>query len=293
VDRRTALAWVALGVACIAATLVTPYGVVLWRFALDTVTFNRDITEWQPLWTVPVMNWLPCVAAAAAAVWAAMQPQRYRWPVAAVLAMLAYSALRVSRIGPLFVEATAVFLAPVFVAAWPKSEANRPAHLRLPAAGGAAILATIAAVVVFTRTLTCIEVTGTWVPPENAVRFLKSGAPGRLVTYFNWGEYAIWHVGPGLRVSMDGTRETVYSDKRIAEHDAILAGTPAGLELLARWHAEYVWLPSSAGATKSWLAGHGYRIELDDAASFVAVRDDRQRLESPTVAPSSHRCFPD
>ncbi|GAH50681.1 unnamed protein product, partial [marine sediment metagenome] len=27
---------------------------------------------------------------------------------------------------------------------------------------------------------------------------------------FNWGEYVIWHLGPGIKVSVDGRRETVY-----------------------------------------------------------------------------------
>ena len=29
---------------------------------------------------------------------------------------------------------------------------------------------------------------------------------------YDWGEYVLWHLGPGVKVSMDGRRETVYSD---------------------------------------------------------------------------------
>ena len=28
---------------------------------------------------------------------------------------------------------------------------------------------------------------------------------------FDWGEYVIWHLGPQVRVSVDGRRETVYA----------------------------------------------------------------------------------
>jgi hypothetical protein len=113
------------------------------------------------------------------------------------------------------------------------------------------------------------------------------------VTSFNWGEYAIWHLGPRLRVSIDGRRETVYSERRIVENEAVVAGTPAGLELLAHWRPEYVWLPATSVATRAWLTQHGYRIELETRRSFVAVRGDLQPLASPASSVSLAACFPD
>ena len=101
-----------------------------------------------------------------------------------------------------------------------------------------------------------------------------------LITSFNWGEYALWHLGPRLRVSMDGRRETVYTDLRLAEYQAIVHGRPEGLAALAEWRAEYAWLPASSHATKAWLLANGYRVDFESAVSFVAVRSDLPGLDT-------------
>src|SRR4029079_8387051 len=65
----------------------------------------------------------------------------------------------------------------------------------------------------------CIEVQDTFAPEPEAVLSAKlNGLQGRMLTFFDWGEYAIWHLGPEVKVSMDGRRETVYSDDVIARH---------------------------------------------------------------------------
>jgi hypothetical protein len=295
-ERRGVIEWAAIVCASVAATLATPYGAALWRFIADTVQFTRNLGDWQPLWTARTMNWLPCAVAFVAAIWATLQPHRHRWHIAGVLALLAYSSLRVWRIGPLFVVATAVLIGPLIAARWPGRAARvqPPSAANDRAAAAVLCLAMIAgAAWVASTSLRCIEVTGTWVPPADAVRLLASARPGRIVTFFDWGEYVLWHLGPRLRVSMDGRRETVYSDAPLAEHDAILAGVPAGFRTLDAWRPEYVWLPARSKATKGWLAGHGYRIELDSPESFVAVRGDLPALERAPVMASSPRCFPD
>jgi hypothetical protein len=138
----------------------------------------------------------------------------------------------------------------------------------------------------------CIAMTGTWVPDPAGVRALAaSRAEGRLVTWFEWGEYAIWHLGPSLRVSIDGRRETVYSERVLREQMAIGLGRPNGLAALERMTPEYVWLPSEhSRGTAEWLAKHGYRLDIATERSFVAVRGDL-----PVVAPvpgGAASCFP-
>jgi hypothetical protein len=138
----------------------------------------------------------------------------------------------------------------------------------------------------------CIAVEGDWTADAAAVRRLEAAAPGRVVTFFDWGQYAIWHLGPTLRVSMDGRRETIYSDARPDEHGAILHGTPEGLVVLDRWAPEYVWLPATSTATKAWLVSRGYRLDHDTAKSFIAVRPDRPVLPVVHVGSDEAACFP-
>src|SRR5262249_6030167 len=50
--------------------------------------------------------------------------------------------------------------------------------------------------------------------PARAVALLEqSGVRGNIAVPYNWGEYVLWHLGPGVKVSIDGRRETVYSEE--------------------------------------------------------------------------------
>jgi hypothetical protein len=290
----------AVTAASAAATLVNPYGIGLWLFIWRTVHVSRSIEEWQPLWMAPALNWLPWVAAVVATMrLVSRRPlDRHFWPAAGVLAMLAFTALRVQRLESLFVVAAAMLLAPHLI----RERRGRSPRVLLTdtalrsAAVAGALVATCFAVFVLSRSLVCIRVFGAWEPDARAAASLQGALTGHVVTAFDWGQYAIWHFGPGLRVSMDGRRETVYSEARLSEYEDVLHGTPRGLEALSAWQAEYVWLPIQSQATRSWLAGHGYRIEVETARSFLAVRSDLPRLVIPPppgdTAPGQ-RCFPE
>jgi hypothetical protein len=139
---------------------------------------------------------------------------------------------------------------------------------------------------------TCIQLQGRGEPDVAAARALAVARPsGRLATSFNWGEYAIWHFGPRAKVSIDGRRETVYSDQQLHRQLAIALGEDAGLEELARTLPEYVWLPTApSGRTRRWLTAHEYRIDIQTPQSFVAVRSDLPRIEpAPRMTVP---CFP-
>jgi hypothetical protein len=284
----------------LASTLVTPYGSELWQFLVETVRMGRDITEWRPLWRQPPPDWIPWAITVAASVWLLRRPLRFRLHVAAVIAMLAYSSFRVMRIAPLFVACAAILLSPWFKARWPAKSgpvlpgANATARGQWALAWGLFAALFIAAAWVGSRSLSCVRTEGTWIPDRVAAQVFEIAPPGRLVTFFNWGEYALWHFGPRLRVSMDGRRETVYSDARLADHDGIIRGTAEGFARLAEWRAEYAWLPSRSAATRAWLLEHGYVIDKETDRSFVARRADLPPLTAagPPRAPGS-ACFPD
>jgi len=211
------------------------------------------------------------------------------------LAMLAYASLKVIRIVPLFVLCSGILLSEFVATRWPRRSEQTPAPAKgeWPLAIGLAVAAIVGAGWLLSSSLRCVAMEGDWIPDGVASRRLEGAMPGRLVTFFDWGQYAIWHLSPTLRVSMDGRRETVYSDARLDEHGAILNGTPEGLALLDQWSPEYVWLPATSTATKSWLMARGYRLEHESAQSFVAVRADLPALATPSTQ-TSHvaACFP-
>lgn len=296
VSRRLDIGAIAVAVASLLATLLTPYGWRLWAFLASTVRMGRDITEWQPLWNVPPLDVLPWLMAVAAAAWLIWRSPRDLWPRITVVAMLAYASARVVRIVPLFVACAAILLADAMAARWPRP-VGRPLMDRSPydrlAAAVIAIATLAGAGWVATTSMRCIGVETPRAADSEAMRVLRGAPPGRVVTFFDWGEYAIWHVGPAVRVSMDGRRETVYSDARLEEHAAILDGRPDGLATLAAWRPEYVWLPATSARTRDWLVAQGYRIEHASDRSFVAVRPDLPPIApAPPAPPSATACFP-
>jgi len=254
--------WITLGVplACTLATLVNPYGVRLWIFIAETVRLSRaNIVEWQPVWRESigtVVLWLlavgwTAVAIRRATVW---RPQAF-----AVLAVFAFASLRVNRLLPLFIPMSIVLLLPyvqqpLAVRAWPRG--------RLLV--DVALICTGVLLLAWPGSTGCIRMQGSWLPDIDAARALAAARPtGRMATWFDWGEYAIWHFGPAAKVSIDGRRETAYSDDQLARQVAIAFGEPAGLEELARSAPEYVWLPTARSErTRGWLRAHNYRIDV-------------------------------
>jgi hypothetical protein len=280
-----------IATACLAATLCTPYGWRLWKLLATTVRLSRDdITEWRPIWNDDpgnVMLWL------AGAVWVlfVLRYSRER-PSAKVLlpvAMLAVEALLVVRLVALFIAASIVLLAPNLPNLQPGAEPNWP---KGRTALDLAVACLAVALIVFrSGAPTCIEIRDGWLDISGANALSVHPASGRLVTSFDWGEYAIWHLGPRLKVSIDGRRETVYSDSVRRQQSAIALGEPDALRTLERLSPEYAWLPTKySNRAKTWFASHGYRIDVETPSSFVAVRHDLPRVQAVTVAASG--CFP-
>ncbi len=279
-------------VAAVVATIANPYGVGLWQFLAGTVRMTRDITEWRPLWQQDgpshAVLWSVVTGALVASI--VRGRGRIAWSALLPAAGLCGAAMFVDRLGPLFaIASTAVWRDRWSGDPLPSAEDATPLRAAplwvVDAAGVAAVWIVTAA-----ATLSCLGIAGSWAPDLRAARaFEPESAAGRLVLPFDWGQYAIWHWGPRLRVSMDGRRETVYSQRTLDEQDAVARGTPEGLAYLAAQRPEYVWLPRSADNVKHALAASGYRLDVVSEASFVAVRDDRPVLTTAEPMPA---CFP-
>ena len=145
---------------------------------------------------------------------------------------------------------------------------------------------------VWHETRDCLPIQGDWAPDRAVAAALRASSPaGRLVTTYGWGQYAIWHFGPSLRVSFDGRRETVYSDATEMRQADIERGNPDGLRFLDQARPEYVWLPTSGGSTRAWLRRQpDYRTDLETPESFLAVRRDLPVVKSVRDVPTA--CFP-
>lgn len=275
------------------ATLVNPYGWHMWGFLASTVRMSRDITEWKPLFAFPVFDWLPWVVTMMVVVAAVFSKHRPPQDRLAMIAMLAYASLRVVRMAPLCIIAAVLLIRPT-AATWMPRHTLRFAPLTSAAMRGLAVAVLCLGLVsgaMVTRAATCLPIVGDWVPDRSAGQTLAAaGLNGKIVTWFDWGQYALWHLSPALRVSMDGRRETIYSDELLASHFALYDATPEGIAFFERLDPDYVWVPSERARLRDWLITRGYRIDLQTPESFIAVRSDLAKLHQ--LPASLDRCFP-
>lgn len=272
------------------ATIATPYGWRLWHFLATTIPGGRAITEWLPLWAQddPSHGLLWSISVAAVGVSVVYRPSRWTWAAGLPIVALGVSGLFVDRLAPLFALATCSSLATV----WHIDAKGTALDLLTgrPAARLRDAVVVAMVVVTFLAPATiCLPHDSTWGPDLVAASALRQAVPGRLVLPFGWGEYAIWHFGPGLRVSIDGRRETVYSPRVLDLDTAVEIGDPAGLAFLEATQPEYVWLPQTASQTHAWLQSRGYRQDISTPRSIVAVRGDLPALPS---GPPASACFP-
>ncbi len=284
-----------VGVLAAGATLLNPYGAGLWVFLWRTVGLNRpDISEWQPLWhasTGWAVVWLGLVTMA---VVVTTRYGRVSGRYLASLLLFAFASLRVVRLIPFFGLAAVYWLAPALSVprdahepvASAAAERWRAPYWRV--AFAAILVSGTVALGVMNR---CIRVTDAWDPPDlAAARFIEARQiSGRMVTWFDWGEYAIWHLSPRVRVSMDGRRETVYSEAVLAKHRLLYAGEPKGLAYLASLDADYVWLPVSQ-AVVGKLGAAGWHPIFRSGKSVIFSRHPVPA--APPSQVSGPICFP-
>ena len=284
--------WISVGVPtlCAVATLANPYGANAWVFIATTVRLSRpDIVEWRPLWMQPAWAFALWLLAVGWATFAVRRARVLRPEAIAIVLCLAFASLRVLRLLPVFVPVSIMLLLPYVQPLTFATERVWPKGRTLV---DLAFICVAVLALSWPGSATCVQLQGSWQPDVAAARALAVAHPsGRLATTFNWGQYAIWHFGPRARVSIDGRRETVYSDQQLHRQLAVALGEDEGLEELARTLPEYVWLPTALSErTRRWLTAHEYRIDIQTPQSFVAVRNDLPRIEP--VPRVTIPCFP-
>jgi hypothetical protein len=292
-----------------AATALNPYGVGLWRFLAQTVTVTRaDIVEWRPMTTAPAAEiavWLTtCVAAA----FGTAKARRLISPGAvAVMTLLALGSLRVRRLDAFFVLAVVVLAGPALAQAFRRSPRGlKPPRCAPPVERtlqrARPLMWVIAALVLAAAAVDgtlrpsgrfgCIDMSDPRLPDAQAAAFMRASAVGgRMLTWFDWGEYAIWHFAPRVQVSMDGRRETVYSDSLIRAHLDFYFNAPDALVLVKRLNPSSIWLPADLPAVRG-LEAQGWRRVFDGKRSVVFQRRAATTPGEAATTSAGVGCFP-
>ena len=198
------------------------------------------------------------------------------WQSIALVVFFAVASLRVSRLQSFFTIATVMLVGPSVATAWQRVSSRRVARVPSTLAAGfiaAIALAAIAGgVTVSARNLGCIRMDDQLFPEPDVARLAaERNLRGRMLTWFDWGEYAIWYFSPGVTVSIDGRRETVYSEEAINRHLTFYTSPDdrqAVLDTLAaRLHLAAVAARSHVSAGCRRMAAPLRRTDLDGAGA--------------------------
>jgi hypothetical protein len=135
------------------------------------------------------------------------------------------------------------------------------------------VAGSIAAFIVGLQHTRTIELQGAWLPDSESTELMKQTcAHENVLTWFDWGEYAIWHLSSsGIRVSMDGRRETVYSPRVLENHQSFYNNDGSAIDYPDRIAAQCVWLPTKLGTVAS-LQTRGWVIVARTASSAILRR---------------------
>ena len=115
-----------------------------------------------------------------------------------------------------------------------------------------------------------------------------------MVTWFNWGEYAIWHFSPRMLVSIDGRRETVYSESVRTKHLGFFFDVPAYRKYASELKADYIWLPIQLPIVAS-LTQEGWARIFLGSRSILFARPGTAPVAgtaSGDAVQSAAACFP-
>ena len=302
-DARKSAIWLTgAGAASLAATLATPYGVGLWTFLGETVGFSRaDIREWQPIYVLDPRLWLLWLLTFGLAATGLAHTKRtdIRWERVLVVAALAVMSLQVSRLLAFFALATLFFfggaiahrLRSVRVGGSP------PRRVSLRAVCAVAVCVIVVAMPTIAVNAAAVRIDPRHAPEAAAVEFLRARArPARVLVWFNWGQYAIWHLPAGMQVSIDGRRETVYSAALQERHLRFYFDLPGGAALPGELNADYVWLPRWVPAAKKLRERHDWTLVYEGEQSdvFARARTAAERPDDERVAQgiTPRRLFP-
>jgi hypothetical protein len=288
--RRAEL--MALVAAAAAATLINPYGIGLWSFLRSTVGLGRpDISEWHPITSAGAGVFAFWAVSAIVAVAVVARARRVNLVNGATVVIVGALAFRVSRLDAFFAIAVFILLAPQLAAVW--SDAPEPRATRNTRRIAVAI-AVLCACAVRWSSLVALDLgRAEWLPEADAVGSIKvRSLQGRMLTYFDWGEYAIWHLSPDVKVSIDGRRETVYGPAPLAGHLAVYRNDAAGATYIKQLDPDFVWLPKNLTVVADLRSSGAWTTIFEGPTSVVLARHPAPGRSVPIRVDSGVRFFP-
>ena len=135
--------------------------------------------------------------------------------------------------------------------------------------------------------------------PEAAIHLIdKSNVTGKMINEFNWGEYALWYLAPKIKISMDGRRETVYSEKVYGEYFSFIRGIGDWKTYIDEYDANIALVSSSGPANNLLRLKSGWELIYEDGTSSIFASQEWDQIDvlrshaADFVAPPPKEVFP-
>jgi len=280
--------------ACVLATGLNPWGYRLLPFLWRTATVPRpEISEWQPLLlgTVQGLTYVLFVAAAALGWSYSRRPRSL--PLLGVLVVCALLPLIAWRHVPLAALAIAVLAGEHIGDAWERGSGYAR---RIPAPSAAANRVLVAAatigavlfVVLAVPRFGCIVIDppSALGQPVRAVGVLRaSGVSANLAIDFDWGLYAMYHLTPTIKISMDGRRETAYDGRPYTQNLDFKLGLGDWAALLREYDTQLALVRRFQPADNLLRLKPGWTLLYEDPLAALFGRADLPYLDRIRATP--------
>lgn len=282
--RKDAALVTALAVLCFAATGANPYGTAYWSYLASALAMPRPyIVEWR---AVRLLGWddLHIKLALLLALW--VVSRRLRGEAALCLLGVGAATLLHLRFTPFLALALIVFLPRPLEETFQKAASQAPRGKRLRRSLVPLALMLTLQLLVFLgaaiswpelRLAPALEVRTDRYPVAALAFMRERSLGGNLAVFFNWGEYALYHLYPACRVSFDGRLETVYPEEIIQLNLAFTDGKPEGRALLTDYPTDLALYPAGSGAHRLLALEPGFGLLYQDDTAVLYRREARGR----------------
>ncbi len=276
------------------ATLLTSFGLGLWRYVLTemTHTTNRELVdEWMPLlrfeqhgWTVVtvllllgVLLFAATMAQVRVRLVAGVQP--WAWVLACLpLTGMAFGSIRHVPVLTILVAPVAALLAQAAADAWGEARPWRTGWLAVTGLIAVPTLLTFYFVALHPKPRIRTERY-----PYGAVAYLRDHhLHGNVYTPLEWGSFLSWELYPEVRVSMDCRNVTLFPSALVRETLVfyLAEGGDGGVPL--RYPTDYLLVPQYAQVLPALREDSRWRLLYeDDRAVLFAPAESSPRLTRP------------
>ena len=260
----------------IIATLVNPYGADLWLFLISHLQDPRlEITEWRPIAITSILGliylfWLIFCGLGL------KYTRKQRSPaLLVVFIVLAFLPLVSERHLLFFVIGAVLLIGQHIADAWdrvmpvpPSSRTIKPIAIIIP------VLAALIIIAIKPPDFSKIPLPKRFLVPADSISFLKeSGASGNMAVHFDWGDYAIWHLTPQIKVSIDTRREMAYSREAYETNLRFMIGTGNWEDLIDRYPTNIALVKMNSPSYNLIKMRTDWELVFEDSVSALYVKE--------------------